>query len=104
MHEFFRQATRDLTSSLTVKPNIVAYYELIRTAKADPTLEIPVSEYLNRALELCPACFELRRQYMVGLEPRWGGSYEEMGKFATESQRFAHANPQLKLLPWHALL
>src|SRR5262249_22518374 len=61
-------------------------------------LGIPVSDYLKRALELCPACFELRRQYIVGLEPRWGGSYEEMEQFAKESQRMSGTNPQLRVL------
>jgi tetratricopeptide (TPR) repeat protein len=98
MGTLFNQANRDLTSALAAKPNIVAYYELIRMAKADGELGIPVNEYLNRALELCPSCFELRRQYMVGLEPRWGGSYEEMEQFAKESQRMAGTNPQLRLL------
>jgi tetratricopeptide (TPR) repeat protein len=98
MSEFFRQAAHELIASLAAKPNIVAYYELIRLAKADPELAMPVSEYLKRALDLCPACFELRRQYMVGLEPRWGGTYEEMEQFAKESQRMAGANPQLRVL------
>ena len=98
MGEFFRQAASDLRSSLAARPNIVAYYELIRMAKADDALGIPVSDYLKRALELCPACFELRRQYIVGLEPRWGGSYEEMEQFAKESQRMSGSNPQLRVL------
>ncbi len=98
MGEFFRHAARDLSSSIAARPNIVAYYELIRMAKADAELGIPVNDYLKRALELCPACFELRRQYMVSLEPRWGGSYEEMEQFAKESQRMSGANPQLRVL------
>jgi tetratricopeptide (TPR) repeat protein len=66
--------------------------------KADSETQIAAKEYLSLALELCPACFEVRRQYMVGLEPRWGGSYQEMQQFASQSQQMAGVNPQLRLL------
>jgi tetratricopeptide (TPR) repeat protein len=98
MNSFFVRAGRDLRKSVAMRPNIVAYYELIRMAKADSESQITAEGYLSRALELCPACFELRRQYMVGLEPRWGGSYQKMRQFATEAQRMAGVNPQLRIL------
>ena len=98
MDSFFVRAARDLRTSISMRANIVAYYELIRMAKADSESQVSASEYLSRSLELCPTCFEMRRQYMVGLEPRWGGSYQEMQQFASESQRMAGAHPELRLL------
>jgi tetratricopeptide (TPR) repeat protein len=39
--------------------------------------------------------------YMMSLLPRWGGSYEEMDRFAEESRR-ASSNPKMRLLAGYA--
>jgi tetratricopeptide (TPR) repeat protein len=36
--------------------------------------------------------------HMHNLEPRWGGSYEEMAQFATESAPYAKPNPRIAAL------
>lgn len=40
----------------------------------------------------------MRRIYLDGLKPRWNGSYEAMGSFIEESNKYIIENPQLKLL------
>ena len=97
MARYFERASLDLESALQLNPRlVVAYQELIGMAKAGGKTGDGSRQYLQRALDICPACFEVRRQYMVEFEPRWGGSYEEMQEFAAKSQ---HAdNPQLRSL------
>jgi tetratricopeptide (TPR) repeat protein len=98
MEGYFARAARDLQYSIALHPNLPAYYELLRMSKSGGGGVNESPELLENALRLCPACFELRRQRMVGLEPRWGGSYEAMRQFAAESQQHAAANPRLRLL------
>jgi len=92
-----QQASMDFKKALQLNPKlVVAYQILISMAKASSDAGEGSRQYLQRALELCPRCYEVRRQYLVELEPRWRGSYEEMGQFAAESQR--SDNPQLRAL------
>ncbi|HTM43575.1 MAG TPA: DUF4034 domain-containing protein, partial [Polyangiaceae bacterium] len=51
---------------------------------------------LAHSLTICPSCFAVRALYMTVLEPRWGGSLEEMERFAEIQARAPY--PDLKLL------
>src|SRR5216683_2500620 len=65
--------------------------------------EITATLGINRkaadaALKEIPASFVIRSQTMFCLEPRWGGSYEQMDQFAAEAQTYVHENPRLAAL------
>jgi tetratricopeptide (TPR) repeat protein len=49
-------------------------------------------------LRINPLSYTVRRAYLVSLEPQWGGSAEQMARFAQEAQAHAARNPRLALL------
>jgi len=98
MNSFFRRAASDLNAGLRLSPNsIVAYRELISNnfGESDPDTS---RELLDKALKIQPLSFRLRATYMHNLLPRWGGSYEEMERFAQESAPYAARNPRIRAL------
>jgi tetratricopeptide (TPR) repeat protein len=97
MMDSFAHASRDFETALRLNRQlVVAYQQLISMAKAGSDKHNRSMEFLKQALAVCPRCLEVRRQYMVWLEPRWGGSHAAMQRFAEESQ--ASANPHLQIL------
>jgi tetratricopeptide (TPR) repeat protein len=59
-------------------------------------------EILKKGLAINPASFRLRAYYLLGITPRWGGSYEQMDAFATEAQSYAANNPKIACLRGYA--
>jgi tetratricopeptide (TPR) repeat protein len=95
----FDKADRDLETALAVNPLlVVAYRQLIAMDILSGAPAGRTRGHLRRALEVCPACLEVRVEFMKSLEPRWGGSREKMREFAAEAHRHARANPALRAL------
>lgn len=99
MERFFRAATQDLKAALAINPKLViAYCVLIKMTKAENGNEARARHYLDQALAICPACFEIRWIYQFGLRPRWGGSYPQMRAAADEARQSVQLNPLLSAL------
>jgi tetratricopeptide (TPR) repeat protein len=98
MEKNLSQATMEADSARALDPNLMnAYLTAINAAimEADP---VAMEEASKRALGQFPLSFEIRRTLIVGMSPRWGGSYDAMDKFANESQVRVAQNPMLKFL------
>jgi len=94
----FEQAVRHVKAALSLHPTLIeGYYVLAKIAMfhGDDGTE---QAFIQQALKIAPASFRIRRGHMQALLPRWGGSYEAMERFATESQAYAAQNPRLKIL------
>jgi tetratricopeptide (TPR) repeat protein len=50
---------------------------------------------LDAALRAHPGSYSIRELYMAGLQPKWGGSYEEMEAFARAAAASRALNPRL---------
>jgi tetratricopeptide (TPR) repeat protein len=50
---------------------------------------------IEAALRTDPNSYFVRRGYMTGLSPQWGGTFASMDDFAREAQAHADANPEL---------
>jgi len=86
MEAYFDKSLDDLERSLQLsqKPYLSRRYMMtimLYTASRDELEE----NYLE-ALKLAPGSVETRLAYMRGLEPRWGGSCEQMEAFLAESR------------------
>lgn len=98
MKSFFSKAKQDIEQVLKIKrDHIVSYYFLINIYKASGG-DGEVKVIVKKALEKCPNSFRIRSTYLLSITPRWGGTYEEMDQFATESQKYAFKNSRLKAL------
>lgn len=102
MQEYFTKAKWDIEKSLKQKQDhIVPYYVLINILKTTDERD-EIKAIVDQALAKCPESFRIRSAYLLSITPRWGGSYEEMDRFAIEAQRHATKNTRLKALKGYA--
>ena len=86
MRAYMDKARRDLERSLklTQKP-YVSRLVLMGAARTGGGRRGAKVQYAE-AVKLAPQSVELRLAYMSNLEPRWGGNYDDMETFVTESR------------------
>lgn len=93
----FRIAEAEALEALRLDPNLIAaYFPLIRMARGSSSPRLP--EYVGRALAIDPVSYQIMFAYMISLEPRWGGSYAAMDRFAAAARIGADLNPELGIL------
>lgn len=94
MRQFMTKAEQHIQVSLpqTKKP-VLSLALLIRIAKHDGSLRAATG-FLDQAIAGDPYCMSPRIAYMYHLEPRWGGSFEAMQRYAEES-RSADNHPKM---------
>lgn len=86
MEAYFDQSLDDLERSLQLsqKPYLSRRYMMAIMLHTGNRDELK-ADYLE-ALKLAPGSVETRLAYMSSLEPRWGGSYQQMEAFVAESR------------------
>ena len=86
MRSYLAKAEQSLERSLplTGKP-LVTYTLLIQISRYVDAAS-RAGYWLDQAIESDPRCVEPRRAFMTTLLPSWGGSYEQMQKFAAETK------------------
>ncbi|WP_136526553.1 rhomboid family intramembrane serine protease [Geomonas ferrireducens] len=95
MQRLHDDATTDLQKSLAANPFLMpAYCSLLRMAK---TSNMPFSpkQIMDQAVNADKRAFVVRYEYIVSLEPRWGGSYGEMSDYAKSATKYGNLNPRL---------
>ena len=96
-------AQGDLEKAIALNPRILpAYGALIHVARLRGRTSVADSS-LQGALKLSPAAFYPRAERMVMYEPRWGGSFEQMDKFAADAMPYTANNPRMVNLKAMAL-
>lgn len=96
-------ARTDLERALAQNPRILPAYEaLVDVARfsGDGALG---ADALQRALKVDPKNYYVRKRYAAMLEPRWGGSWEQMDRVASDAAPYLDRNPRLVLLRTLAL-
>ena len=94
----FQKAADDISTAIAVKPNLLTAYIImigISTATGDDAGQ---QNWLRAALEFFPRSFLIRSQYITAIEPRWGGSYQEMEDLAKAAETYADDKPDLPFL------
>ncbi len=97
MSEAVAKARADLEKARAIRPKLVAAERRLIIALRFTGDHAGSRAALERALRACPGCFQVRVAYLIQLQPRWGGSHEEMLAFAKAAKRAA-SNPKLRLL------
>ncbi len=103
MDQALAPALHDLDAARKLRPKLVAAMtQQIQIAKyhADNVVGGRARAVMDGVIAVCPTCFIARTSYMLGLEPRWGGTYALMDAFATASATYP--NPRLRLLAGYA--
>lgn len=98
MTAYFNQATEDLKSVLTIKPNIIITYTTLINISKNIGGKKKTFGIVQQALSIASTSYLIRQTYLSSLQPRWGGSIKLMDLFATTSQQYVKENPRLKLL------
>jgi len=95
MHDFADKAKSDLEESLRLNPRVIAaYHGLLRIAQLTGDDELRKSS-VKQALALDPADQWVYDDWMDAVEPKWGGSMQEMQRVADASASHAGSNPLL---------
>jgi tetratricopeptide (TPR) repeat protein len=92
-------ATADLARAVQLRPKLQAARSLqLLIEKTSDGGGLAARALLDASVLDCPACYGVRMAYLHGLEPSWGGTWQEMAKFAAFASRGVKTNPKLELL------
>lgn len=97
MSEFVELAVPLFRKAIEIEPRLMpAYVGLLSVAMGDsrPDLE---REAIEGAGKQDPACVDMAKQRMQALQPRWGGSYEEMLSLGNELASHMTRRPHLAI-------
>lgn len=98
MLDYFDKAVLDFREALSLNPKLaVAYASLIGIATAYGD-RASIDEMVKKALNVDPYSFEVRENYLFSLQPKWGGSTDQMKKFLNGMQHYIPKNPGLAAL------
>jgi tetratricopeptide (TPR) repeat protein len=104
MQRLHNEAAKDLQIAISKKPSLMpAYTYLVAIAKTT-NMSFSTKQILDKAEENDKRTFYVRYEYVLSLQPRWGGSYEEMSAFAQHAIKFSDLNPRLWTLQGDAYI
>ncbi len=93
LEEHFRSAAADIESALAIRPTLLTAYILrigMLNAMGDNAGE---ERAFRRGHSLFPASYNLYHMILWARSPRWGGSFEEMNRFALEAFDSVRVHP-----------
>jgi tetratricopeptide (TPR) repeat protein len=97
MSGFVDQAIPYYEKAIALNPRLIpAYTALVNLGMLDSRRTLR-DKAMDMAAKLDPACIELARDRMRVLEPRWGGSYEQMLAHANHLSTYLERRPQLAI-------
>jgi tetratricopeptide (TPR) repeat protein len=95
MNDYFTRGVPEVKEVISRDKRVAeAYVLLIRAAKRSEGADLVRSIAVEGLAEV-PASFAIRRAFITSLEPRWGGSYDAMEKFARDSEARVNENPEI---------
>ncbi|MEP6938953.1 MAG: DUF4034 domain-containing protein [Rudaea sp.] len=98
MREFIDKARVDFDESLKRNPRLIAsYHGLLQIARLTSDRDL-LAKSVEGAFALDRADHSIYSDWMVSVEPKWGGSLEAMTAVATKAQEYADENPLLQRL------
>jgi tetratricopeptide (TPR) repeat protein len=89
------ESVKEAVTAIKLNPkSSIAYGLIIDAAKGEGDGK-ELNEAYSAGIKNVPLSLSIRVYVMDALEPRWGGSYEAMARFAADAQKYAAQNPRL---------
>lgn len=89
------EAAKDLLAAIRKQPSLMpAYVWLLYMAKSS-NMPYTAKEILQQAEEQDKRTYSARSSYLDSLQPKWGGSFEEMNAYAKQLMPYLDLNPRL---------
>jgi len=99
MHFYMEKAHENLLIALDINPQLmIAYNMLLGMSNATGDTETE-NEIIAKTTKMFPTSFLIYFTAISAKEPKWGGSYRDMGAIAKQAQKHANTNPMLTTLP-----
>lgn len=96
---YLSQAQVELARALAINPKLLTCYTgLFTVVQGNSDYDDAFLGWLEDFEKHVPQAYYPRVQILHMLQPRWGGSYEQMRAFSLEAQRYLHLNPRLRAL------
>jgi tetratricopeptide (TPR) repeat protein len=95
MQRLHDEAAKDLQIAISKNPSLMPAYTWLVIIAKQSKRPFTAKQILQKAEENDRRTFIVRYQYILSLQPRWGGSYQEMSKFAEQVMKYADSNPRL---------
>jgi tetratricopeptide (TPR) repeat protein len=99
MADYHVKAMEDFQKVLALNPRVmIAYTSLMGIYRANKGNDAKQKSLYEKAGTACPDCYLTPLWRIWDLEPRWGGSMEQMKQFADDEAKNIAANPRLAVL------
>ena len=98
MAQIFGESVKDAVVAIKLNPKAApAYAVILQAARGVSDYKVLNSVYAA-SLKNAPVSLWTRISVIITLEPKWGGSYDAMAKFADYAQKDVAKNPRLQSL------
>jgi tetratricopeptide (TPR) repeat protein len=98
MARIFGESVKDAVAAIKLNPKAApAYAVIIQAARGVSDYKVLNSVYAA-SLKNAPLSLWTRVSVIITLEPKWGGSYDAMAKFADDAHKNVAKNPRLQSL------
>ena len=102
MARIFGESVKDAAAAIKLNPKASPAYAVILQAARGVSDYKVMNNVYAASLKNVPLSVWTRISVIITLEPKWGGSYEAMAKFADDAQKDAAKNPRLQSLKGYA--
>jgi membrane associated rhomboid family serine protease/tetratricopeptide (TPR) repeat protein len=95
MQRLHDEAAKDLQLAIAANPQLMPAYSCLIVMAKTSNMPYSAKQILDLAVEKDKRSFYVRHEYIVSLQPRWGGSYGDMSAYAKSASEFSGMNPRL---------
>lgn len=95
MEFYFEKAIKDLNTALELNPRLVPAYCSLIIINMHSSAKNSIKKITDEGLQNLPESMLIRWFYLLSLEPKWGGSFDEMESFIKEIRPYYERNPKL---------
>ncbi|NTW59495.1 MAG: SUMF1/EgtB/PvdO family nonheme iron enzyme, partial [Nitrospirae bacterium] len=95
MQRFHEEAAKDLQIAITKNPFVMPAYDALEKMARASDMPFTSKQILQKAEAIDNRIFYIRFQYMRSLQPRWGGSHQQMKDYAKSVVKYADLNPRI---------